>query len=253
VSPQPSKWQKFSVYVNLQAGMGIREEIRHPPAWILKWSSANALVLLPAAFACLRVNAAWPVLAVGSFSLLFFLSAARQKIAGAALWNWPNAVSLSRWAAIIALFWAVPRDQGSLIFAGGVLLMFLDGMDGWLARRLETCTEFGEYFDKEIDSLFLLVVCLSLTIRDEVGAWILIVGLGRYLFVVAVFFFKPVQPKERRSARARLIYSGALLVLLALFLPLALPRFWAALSCAAALLFSFVRDIRDLFFGEKNG
>ena len=229
------------------------EGLSLPPEWIVKWSSVHALMLVPTAFASVREVSAWPVLSIASLSLLFLLLLARQKLGRIPLWNWANGVSVLRWGGIVFLALAAPRLQGGFFFGGGILLMLLDGLDGRLARRQGTATELGEYLDKEIDSLFLLVVCLSLVAEGLVGPWIIIIGLSRYLFVVALFFFKPVRPKESRSLRARFIYSGTLLILLSLFLPFPFSRSWTALGCAAIILFSFLRDIWQLFIGKDNG
>ncbi|MEW5900796.1 MAG: CDP-alcohol phosphatidyltransferase family protein [Acidobacteriota bacterium] len=219
----------------------------------MRWSSVNAFVLVLAAFVSLKWNTPWPVLGIGSFSIFSFLTVGQKKLAGRDLWNWANGVSLFRWAGIGVLALAAPQARGFLIFGGGLLLMLLDSLDGWLAERLEIRTQFGEFLDKEIDSLFLLIICLSLASRGLVGSWVVIIGLSRYFFVIALFYLRPSQPKERRSLRGRLTYSSVVLILLGLFLPLPTPRLWVALGCAALLLFSFFQDIGHLFFGDHNG
>jgi len=201
----------------------------------------------------MRKASAWPVLGIASLSLLFLLLLARHKLGRPVLWNWANGISVLRWCGIVILALGAPRLKGGLFFGGGVLLMLLDGLDGRLARRMGTASDLGEYLDKEIDSLFLLLVCLSLVIKALVGPWVIIIGLSRFLFVVALFFFKPFRPKESRSLRARLIYSGTLIILLSLFLPYPFSRTWPALGCSAIILFSFLRDVGQLFTGEADG
>jgi phosphatidylglycerophosphate synthase len=228
-------------------------ETVHPAGWILRWSSANALGLVAAAFAGWRVNSAWPVLAAGSLSLLFFLLLAQKRLAGAALWNSANIVTLFRWVGISGLALAAPQARGYLMPGGGLVLIGLDSLDGWLARRQGTQTDFSEFLDKEIDSLFLLVVTLSLVSRGLEGAWVLTIGLSRYLFVISLLVLRPRRRKERRSPRGRLVYSAVLLTLLALHSPLGLPQTWPAVGCLAVLLASFFLDVKDVFFGEVDG
>ncbi len=220
-----------------------------PSGWILRWSSANALAVMAAAVAGWREKSAWPVLAAGSLSILFFILLALKRLTGPALWNAANMVSLFRWMGVAGLAFATPRAPGFLIPSGGVVLIGLDSLDGWLARRQGTQTDFSEFLDKEIDALFLLVVTLSLVARDIEGVWILIIGLSRYLFVIALLVFRPARPKERRSSRGRVVYSAVLLTLLALFSPLRLPHTWLALGCLVVLLSSFILDVKDIFFG----
>jgi phosphatidylglycerophosphate synthase len=224
-----------------------------PSGWVLRWSSAHAFGVAAAAYAGWRLNSAWPVLAVGSLSILFFLLLGKERLTVAALWNPANMISLFRWMGISGLALAAPQARGYLIPAGGLVLIGLDSLDGWLARRQGTQTDFSEFLDKEIDSLFLLVVALSLVTRGLEGAWVLAIGLSRYLFVIALLVLRPARRKERRSPRGRLVYSTVLLIILALHSPLGLPRTWPAAGCLAILLTSFALDVKDVFFGEVDG
>jgi phosphatidylglycerophosphate synthase len=223
------------------------------PSWILRWSLLNAVAVLGAVLIGRGDNSIRLVLALSVLSFLLYLWLARPRLKGRELWNWANLVSLFRWVVMAGLGLTMPQAPGALILGGGTLFMGLDTLDGWLARRQETQTEFSEYLDKEIDSLFLLTVCLGLVTRHVVGAWVLIIGLSRYAFVIALAALRPPLPKEKRSNRARLVYSAVLTVLLALFLPLPLPRAWPALGCLAGLLSSFFLDAREVFWGKGRG
>ena len=105
-----------------------------------------------------------------------------------------NAMTLMR-AAVAALFVGV-LDDAKLTetlasncdarwtltgFAAAGLLS--DGADGWLARRTGTASEFGARFDMETDALFMLALSLLVHALGEIGGWVLLSGLLRYLFV----------------------------------------------------------------------
>jgi phosphatidylglycerophosphate synthase len=58
----------------------------------------------------------------------------------------------------------------------------LDGVDGWVARRTGTVSALGARFDMEVDAFLILV--LSLPVARSMGAWVLLIGAARYLFVL---------------------------------------------------------------------
>jgi len=151
-----------------------------------------------------------------------------------------NVVTAARLALVLVLP-LLPADAPLWPIAGGLLVLITDGLDGWLARRYELSSEFGEFFDKETDALFLLVLCLMTVSRGHLPDAVIALGLLRYLFVVALFVIQPTTGKEYRSSWARVIYVITVLALLAAFLPypaLTLPLVAAA---AAALFYSFGR------------
>ncbi|MCZ7423192.1 CDP-alcohol phosphatidyltransferase family protein [Verrucosispora sp. WMMA2121] len=59
----------------------------------------------------------------------------------------------------------------------------LDAVDGKVARRTGTTSALGARFDMEVDSFLVLV--LSLYVAPSVGAWVLAIGLMRYVFLLA--------------------------------------------------------------------
>lgn len=64
-----------------------------------------------------------------------------------------------------------------------VVALVLDAVDGWVARRTNTCSSFGSRFDGEVDAFLILV--LSVHAAPGAGAWILSAGVVRYGFAVA--------------------------------------------------------------------
>jgi phosphatidylglycerophosphate synthase len=99
----------------------------------------------------------------------------------------------------------------AVALAGTALL--LDGADGWMARRSRTASAFGARFDMEVDALAALVLSIVLWQSGRMGAWILLIGLLRYLFVLAGWMFaamrRPLPPSQRRRVVCAL--QGALL------------------------------------------
>lgn len=123
--------------------------------------------------------------------------------------------------------------------------LLLDGVDGWLARRLRTATAFGARFDMETDAGLTLVLALLVWRFDKAGAWVLAGGFARYAFVAAGLVLPWLRrrlPDSRRRQAVCVIQVGALA--LCLVPPLARPAStWIAFAGVAALLGSFVADV----------
>ncbi|MFE5671367.1 CDP-alcohol phosphatidyltransferase family protein [Agromyces sp. NPDC056523] len=61
--------------------------------------------------------------------------------------------------------------------------LVLDAVDGRVARRTDSITELGARFDMEVDAF--LLFGLSAYVAQDLGPWVLAIGLMRYAFVVA--------------------------------------------------------------------
>lgn len=88
--------------------------------------------------------------------------------------------------------------------AASLVITVLDGVDGWLARRMGTASAFGARFDMEIDALLILVLAILVWRFEKVGMWVVASGLLRYLFVAAGAIWwwmaAPLAPSRRRQA-----------------------------------------------------
>lgn len=73
----------------------------------------------------------------------------------------------------------------------------LDAVDGWMARRTGTVSELGARYDMEVDAFLILV--LSAYVAQDLGWWVLTLGLMRYAYVAAGW----VLPWLRASAPPR--------------------------------------------------
>jgi phosphatidylglycerophosphate synthase len=73
----------------------------------------------------------------------------------------------------------------------------LDALDGWVARHTGTVSALGGRFDMEVDAFLILV--LSVLVARWAGAWVLLIGAARYLFVLAGW----LRPWMRRILPAR--------------------------------------------------
>ncbi|MEU3948091.1 CDP-alcohol phosphatidyltransferase family protein [Streptomyces sp. NPDC029526] len=131
----------------------------------------------------------------------------------------------------------------SLFVGLTAVALFLDGVDGKVARRTGTSTALGARFDMEVDAFLILVLSVYLSIT--MGPWVLLIGGMRYGFVAAArvwpWLTAPLPPSTARKTVAAL--QGVLLLLAgAALLPHAANVAVVALALGL-LLWSFGRDV----------
>lgn len=163
-----------------------------------------------------------------------------------------NQVTLLRLAltALLGGWVGEPLDPGHWLPASVAgLILALDGLDGWLARRGGWASPFGARFDMETDALLMLVLAALIWSQDKAGAWILLTGLARYLFIGAArirpWLGHPLPPSRRRQTVCVLLVLTLLLILT----PPIQPTEGIALAAIALalVLYSFGVDIRWLW------
>lgn len=208
---------------------------------IEQWSLVNAVVMLGATGAVLWTQVLWPLLAIGCLSLLGLIVVARERWTPSGRFGWANRTTALRLGAL-GLLPVLPPDATWTVVALGLTVLAADGVDGWLARRLDLSSEFGEFFDKETDTLFLLLLCVLTAFRGALPVWIVGLGILRYVFVMTLFALQPHASKEERSSVAQYIYVSVVVALLAAFLPYPSVYQPLVLVATGALLYSFGRD-----------
>ncbi len=127
----------------------------------------------------------------------------------------------------------------------GLVATLLDGLDGWLARRSGMASVFGARFDMEVDAFLILALSVLTWRQGKVGAWVVLSGLLRYIFLAAgwclVWMRRPL-PASRRRQTVCVIQIAALLVALLPVVPPAVATWLTALSLAS-LCYSFLVDV----------
>ncbi len=117
-----------------------------------------------------------------------------------------NAVTLVRAtlvvgvAALVVQSWhhGVPR---SVVVGLTVVALTLDFVDGRLARARGTVSAFGAAFDMETDAFLILV--LSVYVVPVARAWVLLIGLARYLLLGAGVCWPWLPDRSRRAPGRR--------------------------------------------------
>lgn len=136
-------------------------------------------------------------------------------------------------------------DAAWSFFAVILVATLLDGIDGPVARRQGLTSAFGARFDMETDALLILLLSIVAFTLGKAGAWVLLGGLMRYIFVAAGYIWpalaQPLPPSQRRKVIC-VVQSGALTLQLA---PVITPPLSDVIALAAllALIYSFAIDV----------
>jgi phosphatidylglycerophosphate synthase len=151
-----------------------------------------------------------------------------------------NAVTAAR-AAVAALLLAVamaaavPGPALRWVLAGLAFAALLgDGLDGYLARRTGTASDFGARFDMEADAFFILALAFLVHAWGQAGAFVLLSGALRYLFVAAGWVAPALAAPLGPSLRRRAVCAVQTFVLVLSLAP-AIPAALAQGLCAAGL------------------
>ena len=159
-----------------------------------------------------------------------------------------NAMTLAR-LAVVCAFTAVAAETRELgnwtVFAAGLGVLMADGADGWLARRFGLVSPFGARFDMETDAFFVMVLSVIAWQSGKAGAWVLLSGAARYIYVGAGAILPALRQPVEQSFRRKTIAVIQIGTLVALLAPIVQPPLSAGLAFAALalLLYSFGTDI----------
>jgi phosphatidylglycerophosphate synthase len=163
-----------------------------------------------------------------------------------------NQITLVRLALVAVLLGLVNEPPTNVLAWFAILTItvagVLDGLDGWLARRERLASAFGARLDMETDAALILVASVLVWQHDKAGAWVLVCGLMRYLFIAAGWVVEWLAQPLRSTCRGKAV---AVVQLVGLGVALA-PIVRAPLSgvvaafTLAALCWSFAVDVLRL-------
>lgn len=207
------------------------------------------MFLLALAFAWMT-GASWTI-AFPALGLYILLAAGLAWLGRARIClGWPNRLTLLRAMLVILLAAALTQhvvfiEAGWSIGAVALVVLALDGLDGWLARTLDQESAFGARFDMEVDAALILFLCLGLALSGKVGAWVLAIGLLRYAFAASTVFLPWLARPLPDSFRRKLVCVWQVISLLVVATGLTEPAVTATIlaSALALLVYSFAVDV----------
>jgi len=211
---------------------------------LIRWSEYQAGIMLVALGMVLLRLPLLVILIAPVFGFGLLLAWNRTTWTPQGAFGAANATTLLRLLFILGLP-AIPGTTVQVAFA--VSALALDGADGWLARRFSTCSEFGAFFDQEVDAVFTLILGMLLFQEGLLGPWILIPGGLRYGFVLFAKFARPPVSQATGSFLGKVVCVGVLAALILCLLPLPRIRTPLALAATIALCGSFALSIRAMY------
>jgi phosphatidylglycerophosphate synthase len=141
----------------------------------------------------------------------------------------------------------VARADPAVLAPVAVVALALDWVDGRVARRSGTASDLGGRFDMEVDAF--LVLLLSWHVSTTAGAWVLLIGLARYLKLAASWAWPwlGATARPRRWARVVAAVQGVVLVVAGSGVLPPTPAAVILLLALALLTESFATEIRWLW------
>ena len=155
----------------------------------------------------------------------------------------PNIITLSRFVLLLIstlLYTRISLFQLGITYA---LICIADIFDGCYARKLDQASVLGEYLDKEVYAVFVLVLCFFVYLKIHPSYWVFIPGLIRYVYFTGMYFLMDENNKEPKDPWARIIAVCLFIALIGQFLlPLKVSKPLLMVS-TVAVLYSFGRSI----------
>jgi phosphatidylglycerophosphate synthase len=209
---------------------------------IIQWNNINAILMITGMIAALLgYQVVFPVLAFISFAWFFVLMEKKIRMLSPAYGpgNW---VTLFRLIGLLILL--ICYNQMNFLSIGimAFILVAFDALDGFVARKTNTVSEFGAWFDMETDAFYVALMGVILYQSGLIGAWILIPGFLRYVYSLGVWLFG-VSEKQETSSKFGKYIAGLMFV--SLPLPFIIPLNIASvilMIATAAIIFSFGRS-----------
>ena len=186
---------------------------------LFHWSTIHSVLIMAGTYLCFYWGKTTPIVFIGVLSFTALILLAHPQFTPQRGFGIANFLTLSRLIIQLFLTFYALELHNYLIAGFGFFILLYDGVDGKVAKNRNESSEFGEYFDKETDALFLLSLCLISIFKEIFGIWVIILGLLRYLFGLFLFIQRKKATKERRSKIGRYIYVITIVALLSSFLP----------------------------------
>jgi nicotinamide-nucleotide amidase len=158
--------------------------------------------------------------------------------------NIPNALTISRLVAIPPLMvLLVARFPGHDQLAAALFIVFslTDTLDGEIARRRGTVSDFGKFLDPLADKLFVLSVLIVLVQEGLVAAWVVVVIFSRELIITILRSVAATQGRVISAAplgKTKTVMQMSAVTLLILQRPYPIVVPLADLAVGAAIVFT---------------
>ena len=156
--------------------------------------------------------------------------------------HWPNALTALRIVLVVpvVILTLVDTDASSWVaFLAFGLAALTDGLDGYVARRMQLVSSTGQLLDPIADKMLVTAAMVALVVVDRFPAWAAIVIVAREVAVSALRIVASLRGRGFPASLAGKGKTGAQLVAVLLYiLPLGTgwrPLKWSFLALALVL------------------
>jgi len=218
---------------------------------IANWTLGHAVLMIAATVAAAAGHAQFLLIWAVTASMLVYLAlnyqtwSLIQPIGGYA-----NQVTFVRFLLLLFAL-AMQSVLNVYVFVALVIVvMIADGIDGYLARKYDQASAFGEVFDMEVDAFLALSISYLIWLDHHEVWWVLIAGLLRYVFAL-LYGLIGWQQRKRPSMPESKVF--AVVFFIALLTPFILPwsiSVWIVAGGCALVMFSFLKEFA-LFFWSR--
>jgi CDP-diacylglycerol--glycerol-3-phosphate 3-phosphatidyltransferase len=104
----------------------------------------------------------------------------------ATLWTLPNRLSILRILFIPVIVFFISTQEDGLLLASCLLFIIAgitDGLDGYLARKMNLTSKLGLYLDPIADKLLVSSVLITLTYYRQIPLWVTLILVGREFLI----------------------------------------------------------------------
>ena len=193
--------------------------------------------------------ALFTLLTAASLGVFFFMHFVKNSFFLGGPANW---VTLARLLGLVILGLSYPYLDLITVGVCLTVLIALDGVDGFLARRFNTASGFGSYFDMETDAFLVALVSGMLYVLGIASVWVLLAGFMRYFYGVLRIVLELGEMKERSFFAAKVV---AVAFFICLTLVLFSQHAWVILGLhvsSTLIAFSFVYSFLCLISDAKQ-
>ena len=90
--------------------------------------------------------------------------------------GYPNLVTILRLILLLVMVFMFTKASREALFVTSLILVTMDGVDGFLARKLNQSSKYGEILDFETDAQLVLFLSYIHFQLESAGIWILFIG-----------------------------------------------------------------------------
>lgn len=210
---------------------------------IRRWTIVHAIAMLACLPAALWWRAPWALAAAALVSFAGYLASTRHSWRTLGLLGGhANAVTLGRLSGVLFIGFLGLHVPAYVVGLVAAVVVTLDGLDGYLARKYQTVSDFGGHLDMETDALNLYVLASLALAQGSLPAWILVIGTMRYTYVLVMAAFKRGELVEPRRMLGRFAAVFVLYAMAAVFLLPWIVHYPAVVVASLLILYSFGRS-----------